>query len=451
VRDDWLEVTRGPAAGERLEVGRELTVGRAQSGVAGLGGDPELSRTHARFWRAAGGELIVEDLGSANGTFVDGERIDRPAVLGVGDTVQLGATTLAVRSTRPASSPSAQPTRVRGRPAPIPEPLGGPAGGLSPANPRLVRLVWLLALLLVLALAGLGVALATRGSGTSAAVLHNSTVVDPLFPVTGLRFSGELATFRSSSTRGAVSAVIDWGDGSAPTRGTIGGPAAAGNGAYTRPVSGTHTYTRVGTYALTVTVTAANADLDRGSNLAVVTNCFCVTKLPTFARSVDLGPVSGQVSFRLPGAGSFVPLTAPREVPVGSQLDTTSGSVVMMAATAVAGKLGSGEFDGGTFQILQTQALGGLVELKLQPPSTAGCLPTNLSRALALLHASVRGSFQTQGRYSAATVRGTEWTTTEQCDGTLTRVQRGSVTVRDFRTRRTIVLLAGQSYLAPSS
>ena len=52
------------------------------------------------------------------------------------------------------------------------------------------------------------------------------------------------------------------------------------------------------------------------------------------------------------------------------------------------------------------------------------------------------------GRYSAATVRGTDWTVTDRCDGTLTTVRRGTVVVRDFRLRRTILLRAGKSYLA---
>ena len=59
-----------------------------------------------------------------------------------------------------------------------------------------------------------------------------------------------------------------------------------------------------------------------------------------------------------------------------------------------------------------------------------------------------KGSFRTRGRNSAATVRGTKWLTQERCDGTLTRVTRGTVSVRDTRARRTVVVRAGRSYLA---
>jgi ferric-dicitrate binding protein FerR (iron transport regulator) len=58
------------------------------------------------------------------------------------------------------------------------------------------------------------------------------------------------------------------------------------------------------------------------------------------------------------------------------------------------------------------------------------------------------GRFRTKGRYSSATVRGTRWTTSDLCDGTLTTVQRGTVQVFDDVTRKTITLHAGHSYLA---
>jgi hypothetical protein len=45
-------------------------------------------------------------------------------------------------------------------------------------------------------------------------------------------------------------------------------------------------------------------------------------------------------------------------------------------------------------------------------------------------------------------VRGTVWTTADRCDGTLTKVTRGKVAVRDFRRKRTIVLTRGKRYLA---
>ena len=70
------------------------------------------------------------------------------------------------------------------------------------------------------------------------------------------------------------------------------------------------------------------------------------------------------------------------------------------------------------------------------------------SRTLQLLHASAHGKFRTKGKYSAATVLGTIWTVADRCDGTLTHDVTDSVSVNDFVHHKTIILHAGQSYLA---
>jgi ferric-dicitrate binding protein FerR (iron transport regulator) len=62
------------------------------------------------------------------------------------------------------------------------------------------------------------------------------------------------------------------------------------------------------------------------------------------------------------------------------------------------------------------------------------------------VNASGRGKFQTEGRYGAATVRGTIWLTEDFCDGTLVRVTRGVVTVEDLVTHATVTVTAGQRY-----
>jgi hypothetical protein len=58
------------------------------------------------------------------------------------------------------------------------------------------------------------------------------------------------------------------------------------------------------------------------------------------------------------------------------------------------------------------------------------------------------GQFRTRGQFSSATVRGTKWVVIDRCDGTLTRVVRGVVTVRDFVKRKTVIVRAGKQYLA---
>ena len=52
------------------------------------------------------------------------------------------------------------------------------------------------------------------------------------------------------------------------------------------------------------------------------------------------------------------------------------------------------------------------------------------------------------GRYATGTDQGTLWLTADRCDGTLTQVRQGKVSVRDLVKRKTVVVRAGHSYLA---
>ena len=45
-------------------------------------------------------------------------------------------------------------------------------------------------------------------------------------------------------------------------------------------------------------------------------------------------------------------------------------------------------------------------------------------------------------------MRGTIWLVQDECDGTLTKVTRGTVQVRDAKRKKTITVKAGHSYLA---
>jgi hypothetical protein len=58
-----------------------------------------------------------------------------------------------------------------------------------------------------------------------------------------------------------------------------------------------------------------------------------------------------------------------------------------------------------------------------------------------------KGRFPHRGRFSSATVRGTRWVVIDRCDGTLTRVVRGSVTVRDRVRNKTVILRRASSTL----
>lgn len=190
---------------------------------------------------------------------------------------------------------------------------------------------------------------------------------------------------------------------------------------------------------------------------------------PVLGRTVVIGLVSGRVLIGLPArrsAGSarvaakkgrrFVPLTGVRVIPVGSLLDADRGLVWIASAVGAAGTAQSGVFGGGTFAVTQSsQASNGLTDLQLSggnanrcPRSGKAIATAVSSRVIRLLRASAHGNFRATGRFSAATVRGTVWDTIDRCDGTLTRVHRGTVIVTDFRRKTQIAVHAGKSYLA---
>jgi hypothetical protein len=162
---------------------------------------------------------------------------------------------------------------------------------------------------------------------------------------------------------------------------------------------------------------------------------------------------------RAKGIG-FVPLREARQIPVGSTLDTTEGVAKLTTATATPGKTQFGDFGAGIFTILQSRTQRGLANLKIvnvlssrqvcaRLGKKAQAAKRRLSKkVVGLLKGSASGKFTTTGQYSAATVRGTIWSVTNRCDGTLTQVTRGVVSVRDFARRKTITLRAGQRYLA---
>ena len=196
--------------------------------------------------------------------------------------------------------------------------------------------------------------------------------------------------------------------------------------------------------------------------------------VPEIGEDVNIQAAAGRVLVAVPSSAAstagkarasqkgleFVPLEQARQVPVGSFLDTRRGTVQMVSATGTRRRTQSGKFSAGLFQVLQARSrrAKGLTDLRLKGASFNRCRSARSGRGASAaqlsgrtirrLRSNANGRFRTRGNHSAATVRGTTWITNDRCDGTLTRVTRGRVAVRDFRRKRTITVRAGKSYLA---
>ena len=122
-----LVVRRGPQPNQTYELTKDIiTVGRDITNDIVMN-DPEASRHHMRLTRGAGG-YTLEDLGSTNGTFINGQRLTgaKPLnpgdMVGMGETVTLGYERIGAGQAmpeEPAAAPyTAQPTRAYGSEAP---------------------------------------------------------------------------------------------------------------------------------------------------------------------------------------------------------------------------------------------------------------------------------------------------------------------------------------------
>jgi pSer/pThr/pTyr-binding forkhead associated (FHA) protein len=112
-----LLVTKGRALGAEIKVEDELEIGRGAADTGGLAGDVEISRRHARIVRQENGSYFIEDLGSTNGTHVNGVQIDAPRPLSTGDTVEVGGTTLLVEEADTQAAAPAAPAPAEAAPA----------------------------------------------------------------------------------------------------------------------------------------------------------------------------------------------------------------------------------------------------------------------------------------------------------------------------------------------
>ncbi|MBN1177927.1 MAG: FHA domain-containing protein [Anaerolineae bacterium] len=112
-----LVMTKGPQPGQNFSLDKDMMImGRDPSSDVVVN-HPQASRQHARL-RRQGYVIVLEDLGSTNGTFVNGTRITAPHTLSNGDVVGLGDS---VTFNYYSAGPGAEETLVS-RPSPAQQP-----------------------------------------------------------------------------------------------------------------------------------------------------------------------------------------------------------------------------------------------------------------------------------------------------------------------------------------
>jgi hypothetical protein len=148
-----------------------------------------------------------------------------------------------------------------------------------------------------------------------------------------------------------------------------------------------------------------------------------------------------------------------QRIPVGSVIDTRRGSLVLKVSDGKGG-VQAGTFSKGVFRFTQArekvvgprgQTLRVLTtRLKLTGGNFRRCSATRAARrrVIRYLKAKSTGRFRVIGKNASGIERGTSWTTTDACDGTIVRVTKGTVIVTDFTLKADFTVNAGQSYQA---
>ena len=140
---DLVFIEQSPMQGKERPIQPGAVIGREGTDV--VLADPEVSRRHAAIRQLDGG-LAIEDLGSTNGTLVNGQKITGITPLNEGDEVRCGNTVMkvsqvggatrasnAVPSGEPAAAAPQVTTAAQVQSAPAPEPAAAPVAAAEPA------------------------------------------------------------------------------------------------------------------------------------------------------------------------------------------------------------------------------------------------------------------------------------------------------------------------------
>jgi hypothetical protein len=204
----------------------------------------------------------------------------------------------------------------------------------------------------------------------------------------------------------------------------------------------------------------ADADADGIGNACDTSNGAAA---PVLGSTATARVISGTVLIQR--NGRFVPLKGAETIPMGSTLDTTKGTVEVATASGVKGATGAARTQKATladaiFAVRQKRAkeakkgVAADIVLKGQAFPKA-CTPTKKKPSTPKKRTVFRslkglavGYWRTVARGSVMTVNNASWTTQDRCDGTLTKVTKGSASIRDASKKKTVRVKAGKSYLA---
>ena len=182
---------------------------------------------------------------------------------------------------------------------------------------------------------------------------------------------------------------------------------------------------------------------------------------PVLSQSTDLAPVQGSVLIKLPGTNTFVPLNGPIQVPDGSTIDATGGTV-SLTTQLPNGTYQTGKFYKGAFVVHQKHK--GTVEATLsggnfkkvcgkhspRDASAASAHKKPKGGTVRQLWGNAHGDYTTNGRYGSASVSGTIWITEDLCGGTYFKAIKDNVIVIAFyNPHKKHNIQQGQSILIP--
>jgi WD40 repeat protein len=160
------------------------------------------------------------------------------------------------------------------------------------------------------------------------------------------------------------------------------------------------------------------------------------TTAPTYGRTANATPI-GNVRVKPPGATAFALLGTPRQIPLGTRIDTHAGKVKLTTmdpngriTTTIASK--------GIFTVTQARTSTVLTMPTPRCPSARASTADHLPPPdRSVLTTKVHGRVRVHGRHTDASSSGTTWTTTITCSRTTVKVADGTVVVRNRITRQT--------------